>query len=161
MPDHISTALPQVPVRKSSYCTFITPYKQLRCGTANIYDYTVSGYAVPEKVIAYLRAGTPSLTRGGTYPHPFATHKVICSPTLLTDGKYVWDNHTWMYVLKYGLVLPAEFIDYVMSTAGDEFIGKAIDQSDLWCDIVKSIKKKQGYRSFLPSTEDLSKMENF
>ncbi len=43
-------------------------------------------------------------------------------PYLYTDDDHCWDSNTWKYVLKYGLQLSQEFIDYVMSEKGTKFL---------------------------------------
>jgi len=98
----------------------ITPYKELHGGKESIYDHiSTSSSPPPDKVIAYLRAPDPALVCPGVYDHPFIEGRKLFGPNKCTDGKFFWDSDTWKYVLKYNLTLPQEFIDYVMSEAGD------------------------------------------
>jgi hypothetical protein len=61
----------------------ITPYKELDDGDESIYEHTKDGYAVPNKVIAYLQTTMPFVMSPGIYDHPFktGTHlmEFICS----------------------------------------------------------------------------------
>lgn len=115
---------------------------------------TIPGYRIPDKVIAYLRAGTHYLACPGIYEHPYRPDIRLGGPEYYTDGHFYWDRDTWKYVLKYGFTLPPEFIDHVMSDSGTAFIDAAIDKSKLWCSAIKSFKKKQGFRCFLPNSEE-------
>ena len=107
----------------------ITPYKELHDGEESIYDHIQKEYVVPDKVIAYLQTTDPFLMALGIYEHPFKKGTQLMGPYWFTDGKYYWDRDTWKYVLKYGLVLPQEFIDHVMSEAGTAFLEKCIKEN--------------------------------
>ena len=97
----------------------------------------------------------------GVYDHPYKHGIRLSGPEYATDGIYYWDRDAWKYVLKYGFVLPQEFIDHVMSDAGTAFIEAAIDKSDLWCAAVKPFKKKQGFRCFLPDSDEIKRLDRF
>lgn len=140
---------------------FITPYKEIRGGEESIYDHIQEGYTVPDKVIAYLRTTTPYLMSPGVYEHPFKAGCRLLGPYWYTDGKYCWDRDTWKYVVKYGLMLPPDFIDHVMSDEGTAFIEKCIDESDSWSEVIKRWKKKQGFICFLPENAGDRSLENF
>lgn len=140
----------------------ITPYKELRGGLESIHDHVSSSAPMPpDKVIAYLRAPSPSIACPGVYDHPFIEGRKLLGPYKCTDGNFFWDSDTWKYVLKYNLVLPQDFIDYVMSGAGDAFFEECIEKSELWTDAIKAWKKKQGYIAFLPSRSELIALEKF
>ncbi len=118
----------------------LSPFKELKCGDKSIYDHVKEGYAVPNKVITYLRTTNPFVVSPGIYTHPFKPDMRLLGPYLYTDGKYFWDRDLWKYVVKYHVVLPEEFVDYVMSGKGDRFLeymsasdlswGKAFDDWD-------------------------------
>ena len=139
----------------------ITSYKEIRGGEKSIYENVREGYSVPEKVIAYLRTTTPFMMSPGIYEHPFKPGSRLLGPYLYTDGKYYWDRDTWKYVLKYGLVLPQEFIDHVMSEEGTVFIEKCIEESDSWSNVIKEWKKRQGFICFLPENAGDRSIEDF
>lgn len=146
-----------------SHPMIITPIKRVCCDSQKEYlrEHTRPGYTVPDKVIAYLRAGNAYMACPGIYAHPYRPGVRLLGPEYYTDGQFCWDRDTWKYVLKYGFVLPQEFIDHVMSDAGTAFIEEAIDKSELWCDAVKPLKKKQGFRCFLPDSEEMQRLEGF
>ena len=139
----------------------LTPYKELHGGNESIHNHVQPGYTVPDKVIAYLRTTNPLLMSPGVYDHPFKPGKRLLGPYSYTDGKYFWDRDTWKYVVKYGLVLPQDFIDHVMSDEGTAFIEKCIDESDSWCEVIKGWKKRQGFICFLPENAGDTSLENF
>ena len=51
-----------------------------------------------------------------------------------------WDRDTWKYVTKYHVKLPQEFVDYVMSGAGDEFAREHIPWARSWFQHIVSVK---------------------
>jgi hypothetical protein len=104
--------------REHSCRVCLTPYRELRLGDLSIHDHTRSGYAVPARVIAYLKAGAPYLMSPGIYEHPFESGRQLPGPYALTDGHFWWDQDTWQYVTQYHLTLPQAFIDHVMSPEG-------------------------------------------
>jgi len=72
-------------------------------------------------------------------------------PYLLTDNIYCWDRDTWKYVIKYGLELPQDFIDHVMSDEGTQYIEQQIDSNKSRLEpVVKQWKKSKGFNSLLP-----------
>ena len=139
----------------------ISPYKELCFGEESIYNYIEKGYTVPDKVIAYLRTTKPFLMILGVYKHPFKKEVDLLGPYLYTDGYYYWDRDTWKYVLKYGLKLPQEFIDHVMSDSGTAFIESCIDENDSWTDTIKQWKKQQGFICLLPDNIEKNDLETF
>ena len=139
----------------------ITPYTELRAGEKSIYDYVREGYTVPDKVIAYLRTTKPFLMSPGIYDHPFKKGYRLTGPYLYTDGKYYWDRDTWKYVVKYGLTLPQDFIDHVMSDEGTRFIEKCIEEHDSWGNAIKEWKKRQGFICFLPENAGDHSIDDF
>lgn len=120
----------------------ITPYKELRLGVLSIHDNLAAGYKVPSKVLDYLRVGKAHLCCMGIYEHPFKPGETLQGPYHVTDGWYIWDRDTWKYVLNYGLKLPKEFIDYVMSDVGTEFIEKQLEVDNGWPTIIIKRWKK-------------------
>ncbi len=54
------------------------------------------------------------------------------------------------YVVKYGLTLPQEFIDYVMSDEGTKFIEQQIESNESWSKAIREWKKKKGFICLLP-----------
>lgn len=121
----------------------LTPYKELNIGEESIFDHVKGGYKVPDKVIAYLRTRKPFLMSPGIYNHPFKKDKSLPGPYLYTDDTYFWDRDTWKYVVKYGLELPQEFIDHVMSDAGTEFIDKQIKENESWSKVLEEWKENR------------------
>ena len=92
----------------------LSPFKEINCGSESIYDYVKEGYTAPDKVIDYLRSAAPYLTCLGVYEHPFIKEKMIAGPYLCKDDNFYWEQNTWEYVAKYHVILPQEFIDYIM-----------------------------------------------
>lgn len=109
-----------------------TPFKELHQGDESIYDWVEEGYSVPAKVIAYLKTTEPDVMCPGIYGHPFKPGMELLGPYCYTDGHYRWDRDAWKYVTKYHVRLPQEFVDYVMSGAGDEFLQEHAPQADSW-----------------------------
>lgn len=148
-----------IEVRRQKIC--LTPFKELQIGRESIYDYVQEGYAVPDKVIAYLRTTQPYWMSPGIYGHPFKPGKRLLGPYTYTDGKYYWDRDTWKYVVKYHVILPQEFIDYVMSDEGTAFIEQFIDRSDSWSEAVKRWKKEKGFVCLLPDSAGEIELKDF
>ena len=121
----------------------LTPYKELNGGEESIFDHVKEGYKVPDKVIAYLRTKKPFLMSPGIYNNPFKESMRLYGPYLYTDDTYYWDRDTWKYIVKYGLELPQEFIDHVMSEAGTEFIDKQIKENESWSKVLKEWKENK------------------
>ena len=139
----------------------ITPYKELKSGDKSIYDYVKDGYVVEEKVIAYLRTSKPAMMSPGIYEHPFKPGHTLLGPYMYTDGTYIWDRDTWKYVVKYGLTLPQDFIDHVMSDEGTAFIEKCIEEDESWSKTIRQFKKRQGFICFLPENTGDYSLEDF
>lgn len=139
----------------------ITPYKELHDGEESIYDHIQKEYVVPDKVIAYLQTTDPFLMALGIYEHPFKKGTQLMGPYWFTDGKYYWDRDTWKYVLKYGLVLPQEFIDHVMSEAGTAFLEKCIKENKSWGQTIKGWKEQSNTLCLLPDDAGDIELEAF
>lgn len=148
-------------IEKFNQTVCISPYKEIRCGCESIYDNIEEGYTVPAKVIAYLRTTTPYIMSPGVYAHPFKKDVHLLGPYMYTDGHFCWDRDTWKYVMKYGLKLPQEFIDHVMSEAGTKFIESCIEKNESWSTTIKEWKKKQGFVCFLPDNAGDVELEKF
>lgn len=144
---------------KNKIC--ISPFKEIHCGQLSIYDYVKPGYSVPDKVIAYLRTTQPYMMSPGKYEHPFKKGFRLLGPYLYTDGTYYWDRDTWKYVMKYGVELPQEFIDHVMSEEGTAFIEKCIDDNISWSRETKKEKKLQGFSCYLLNEAEEKELEDF
>lgn len=128
----------------------LTPFEEIRGGELSIYDFVQDGYSVPEKVILYLQNGKPTMMSPGIYQHPFKpghmyhqgdwgrndalwkTVPYLLGPYLYGDGEYEWDRDTWKYVVKYGLTLPQQFIDKVMSEEGTVFLDSQTVPKNYW-----------------------------
>lgn len=129
----------------------LTYYKELgRNGTESIKDHIQEGYTVPDKVIAYLQVGEPMAVCCGIYEHPFKRDCTLLGPYIYTDWKYSWDRDTWKYVVKYGLVLPQDFIDHVMSDEGTHFIEKRLKEENSWSTVIKQWKQQKGCLCLMP-----------
>ncbi|MBR3438492.1 MAG: hypothetical protein IKH13_03195 [Clostridia bacterium] len=107
----------------------LSPFKELHFGNKSIYDFVQEGYTVPDKVIAYLKTTEPYFVCPGIYEHPFKSGTELLGPYSYTDGNYYWDSNMWKYVVKYHIKLPQEFVDYVMSGQGDQFLYSFIDKN--------------------------------
>lgn len=136
--------------RKWAAMINLTPYKEIKGGEESIYDHVQEGYEVPDKVIAYLRTTKPFLMSPGIYNHPFKEGQSLLGPYLYTDDTFYWDRDTWKYVVKYGLTLPQEFIDHVMSDEGTKFIEQQIESNESWTKAIREWKKKKGFICLLP-----------
>ena len=139
----------------------LTPYKELYGGKESILDHVSDGYTVPDKVIAYLRTTKPFLMSPGIYDHPFKENTRLLGPYLYTDGKYYWDRDTWKYVVKYGLELPEDFIDHVMSDEGTKFIEEWIESNDSWSKVIRDWKKRKGFVCLLPNDARDTELKDF
>ena len=93
-------------------------------GEESIYDHIDRTFSVPEEVILYLQTKELYFFCLVLYPHPFHDDTTLCGPYVYTDGYYYWDRDTWKYVLKYGLTLPQQFMNYVMTDKATEFLNQ-------------------------------------
>lgn len=129
----------------------LTPYKELHGGKKSIYDYIVEGYSVPQKVIEYLKTRKLYCMSPGVYHHPFKEDSTLLGPYLYCDdNKYCWDRDTWKYVVKYGLSLPQEFIDYVMSETGTAYLQNYQKGGETWANEISSMKERRNMLCMLP-----------
>ncbi len=119
----------------------LTPYRELKNGELSIYDNIDKNKVIPDKVILYLRLGNAHIMSPGMYKHPFKSDTTLLGPYIYTDGAYRWDRDTWKYVVKYGLILPDDFIEYVMSEKGTEFIERQIKSRNSWENTIEEMKK--------------------
>lgn len=140
----------------------LTPYKEIIGGEESIYDHIKEGYTVPEKVIEYLRTTKPYCMCPALYQHPFRKDVTLAGPYLYCDEqKYCWDRDTWKYVVKYGLTLPQEFIDHVMSKVGTEFIQKCKESGESWSGKIDEMKNRENTLCLLPADAGDMELENF
>jgi len=139
----------------------ITPYKELRGGKESIYAHIKDGYVVPNKVIVYLQTTEPFVMSPGIYEHPFKAGTRLLGPYLFTDGKYCWDRDAWKYVVKYGLVLPQEFIDHVMSDEGTAFLEKCAKGHNSLGKIIEKWKEQPNSICLLPENAGNIDLEDF
>jgi len=139
----------------------ITPFKELRSGKMSIYDYVEPGYQVPGVVIAYLQTTKPYLMSPGIYEHPFKPGHRLLGPYRYTDDKFCWDRDTWKYVVKYGLTLPQEFIDHVLSPAGIQFLEEFKRTNPSWESVIRSWTDQPGMLCLLPDNAGNKDLENF
>ena len=139
----------------------ITPFKELHSGKLSIHDYVESGYEVPETVITYLQTTNPYLMSPGIYEHPFKPGYRLLGPYQYTDDKFSWDRDTWKYVVKYGLTLPQEFIDHVLSPAGIQFLEEFRRTPPSWEGVICSWKDQAGTLCLLPDNAGNEDLENF
>ena len=109
----------------------ITPFKELNQGTESIYDH-LGGVLPPSEVIEYLKTTKPYMMSPGVYQHPFRPEVRLLGPYVYSDGTFSWDRDTWKYVVKYGLKLPQEFMDHVMSPEGKAFVKKMKASQGSW-----------------------------
>ena len=148
-------------IEKFNQMVCVSPYKEIHCGGESIYDNIEAGCTVPDKVIAYLRTTKPYIMCPGVYDHPFKKGVRLLGPYMYTDGYFFWDRDTWKYVVKYGLKLPQEFIDHVMSEAGSKFIESCIEENESWSTVIKEWKKKKGFICFLPDNAGDVELDEF
>ena len=139
----------------------VSPFKEICCGEESIYDYVQEGYTVPAKVIVYLQTTKPYLMSPGIYEHPFAKGKRLHGPYLFTDGYHYWDRDTWKYVLKYHVTLPQDFIDYVMSKKGTEFLDQCEEEDESWSERIKFWKESKQGLCLLPDDAGDLGLEDF
>ena len=151
--------------KEEYYKKCLTPYKELRPSSSSlersIYDYIKEDYSVPDKVIAYLRAGQPAYMCPGIYKHPLKNGITLLGPYVYTDGYYTWDRDTWKYVIKYGLTLPEAFIDHVMSEKGTAFIEQRMAENYNWSDVINSWTEKSDFLCLLPKNTGDKELEDF
>ena len=75
---------------------------------------------------------------------------------MYTDGHYYWDRDTWKYVVKYGLTLPEEFVDYVMSDEADAFLNQQHNS-----DWHLQLSKRENVLNLLPEDSGDIPLEQF
>ena len=97
----------------------------------------------------------------GIYKHPFRTNRTLLGPYIYTDGAYRWDRDTWKYVVKYGLILPDDFIEYVMSEKGTEFIERQIKSRNSWENTIEEMKKSPNGICLLPDDAGEVSLDDF
>ncbi|MBD5087360.1 MAG: hypothetical protein HDT30_00895 [Clostridiales bacterium] len=140
----------------------LTPYKEIRGGEKSIYDYVKEGYSVPEKVIKYLKTTKPYVMSPGVYKHPFKENSTLLGPYLYYDGiKYCWDRDTWKYIKKYGLTLPKEFIDYVMSEAGTAYLQSCQESEESWSNVISGMKESKNMFCMLSNDAEDEDIKDF
>ena len=139
----------------------VTPYKEIHCGDESIYDFVQADYTVPERVINYLRTTQPFLMGSGVYNHPFKPEIELLGPYTYTDGLYYWDRDTWKYVVKYHVMLPAAFVDHVMSEEGKAYLDAFYQNPGSWNDAVNDWKNQADIISLLPEDTGDMELDNF
>ena len=97
----------------------------------------------------------------GIYEHPFKPGYRLLGPYQYTDDKFSWDRDTWKYVVKYGLTLPQEFIDHVLSPAGIQFLEEFRRTTPSWEGVICSWKDQAGTLCLLPDNAGNEDLENF
>lgn len=97
----------------------------------------------------------------GIYDHPFKEGITLSGPYFCTDDKFYWDWDTWKYVIKYGLELPKEFIDHVMSEEGTKFIEQQIEENEDLSDTIKQSRKQTEFQVLMPDAADYEDLEDF
>ena len=148
-------------IEEMNRMTCLSPFKEVHFGDKSIHDFVQEGYTVPDKVIAYLRITEPYMMSPGIYEHPFKPGTRLLGPYLYTDWKHFWDRDLWKYVVKYHVTLPEEFVEYVMSGAGDAFYEEFIDKSDSWSETIKKWKKQKGMLCLLPDDAGDKELADF
>ncbi len=139
----------------------LTPYEELGQGEESIHDHIMDGYTVPTKVIAYLRTTKPYVMSPGMYNHPFRNDIELWGPYVYTDDLYNWDRDTWKYVVKYGLVLPQDFIDHVMSEEGTRFLEEQNVLQESWSKTIDKWTEETGMISYLYPDEGNTNLDDF
>jgi len=139
----------------------ITPYKEIKGGEKSIYDFIKNDYSVPNKVIEYLRTTKPFVMSPGIYKHPFKPEVDLLGPYMYTDVHYYWDRDTWKYVVKYGLTLPDEFVEYVTSGKGDSFLASFAKENPSWGKQIQKMKQGKNMMCFLPEDAGDIPIEKF
>ncbi|HBA69331.1 MAG TPA: hypothetical protein DCZ40_08240 [Lachnospiraceae bacterium] len=138
----------------------VMPYKEIHGGEESIYDYIDENFAVPAKVIVYLKTTQPYLVCMGLYKHPFKDMQ-LCGPYWYTDGEYFWDRDAWKYVIKYHVTLPQKFIDKVMSDEGTAFLEKCAESDESWVKRIKEWKKNPNTLCLMPENADDYSLDDF
>ncbi|MBO4343357.1 MAG: hypothetical protein J5844_01735 [Clostridia bacterium] len=95
-------------------------FKEMSDGNPNnpsIKDYINKGADYPvEKICAYLDSGLPLIVSPGFVLDVIDESKGNAgSPSILTDGKWVWSGVLSYYVKNYNLQLDSELIDTMIS----------------------------------------------
>ena len=134
--------------QKTMVC--LTPFEELSLGDESIHDWVEAGYKVPSKVIAYLKTTEPFIMSPGIYDHPFKPGERLLGPYCYTDGHFWWDRDCWKYVTRYHVKLPREFVDYVMSGKGDEFLAIHLPWAKSWFDRIEKNYGDIPHGNFLP-----------
>ena len=106
----------------------LSPYKELQHGDESIHDHIIPDQKVPIEVLKYLRHGQFQLACMGVYEHPFEEGVRLPGPYTYGDDKYRWDRDMWLYVSKYHVELPQDFIDHVFSDEGRAWMEEHPDE---------------------------------
>lgn len=139
----------------------LTPYMELCSGNLSIYDYVEKGYTVPDKVLLYLQTTNPYMMSPGIYEHPFKKGQNLLGPYWYTDGTYYWDRDTWKYVAKYGLKLPNDFIDMVLSEKGTAFLNSFYQSPNSWTSNINKMKQDNTMLCLLPDNAGDISLDDF
>lgn len=145
--------------RRRKVC--LTPFRELHLDSESIYDWVEEGYTVPDKVIAYLKTTMPDIMSPGIYEHPFKPGVRLLGPYCYTDGHYCWDRDAWKYVTKYHVRLPQEFVDYVMSGAGDDFLREHLPDASSWFQQIEDSYGDTSHANLLPKNAGSIDIEDF
>lgn len=148
-------------IEKEKEMVCLTPFEELRLGDASIHDWVEEGYGVPDKVLAYLKTTEPYMMSPGIYEHPFKPGERLLGPYCYTDGHFWWDRDCWKYTTKYHVRLPQEFVDYVMSGEGDEFLESHAPDDSSWFNRIEDNYGDAPHGNFLPQDAGNLDLEDF
>ena len=148
-------------IEKEKEMVCLTPFEELRLGDASIHDWVEEGYGVPDKVLAYLKTTEPYMMSPGIYEHPFKPGERLLGPYCYTDGHFWWDRDCWKYTAKYHVRLPQEFVDYVMSGEGDEFLESHAPDDSSWFNRIEDNYGDAPHGNFLPQDAGNLDLEDF
>lgn len=115
-------------IAKTQKMIMLSPYKELKGGKESIHDHINPDQIVPAEVVEYLKHGEPDWICMGIYNHPFVEGKRLCGPYRYNDGVYRWDRDLWLYVSKYHVELPQDFIEHVFSEYGRNWMEEHKDE---------------------------------
>ena len=148
-------------IEKEKRMVCLTPFEELRLGDASIHDWVEEGYEVPDKVLDYLKTTEPYMMSPGIYEHPFKPGERLLGPYCYTDGHFWWDRDCWKYTAKYHVRLPQEFVDYVMSGEGDEFLESHTPDNSSWFNRIEDNYGDAPHGNFLPQDAGNLDLEDF
>lgn len=76
-------------------------------------------------------------------------------------GRFWWDRNCWKYAAKYHVMLPQEFVEYVISGTGDKLLESYATDTSSWSDRIEERCKNTLHGNFLPKSAGNLDLKDF